>query len=628
MVQSEGLPETFVDATDIEEQGKERFLDYSEVIPSSKTNRIYIRKAYDKLYTLCLGKNRSLLLGTPGVGKSMAVYYFVWKLLKSKPDVTIVLKNSDEEYAVYIKEAGTLISTTVFENGIVSSLNLFDSPNTYYFYDGFRPDKIGHIVGNICLCSSPRREVWGQYKKYEVPTTFYMPVFSKEELIVCQNHVYRMDNDRKQLLLAQYAKWGGSARILFRCLSNVDQDELEENLQKQMSDYNLYQGLIDAFSSTGGMVISAGSTGNSARGTGNSARGTGNRAGGTGNSGRGTGNRAGMKNRNLYPEASCYLVFHLIPDDDDFTKRRVVFASKYVEFEAKNALFQKKWQETSLLTSALAVAHGNRSFTGVLFEQRCFSEYFLFPEDSENKEMKIDLFQWKLNNRRVITNDVRARVSRAERVIETTPIALDRPKRTLKYFTAVDLKALLSGQFKQDTHVVFRPRTPNFASIDAITVDVEGDKRIIYIWQVTIQSPNDHGLVRSGLDIAKRCCDAAEIRLVWVLNNIDGSLPHLTRPDILDSKTYIPDFQLGIKQYVAFLYEPLLDLTSGDANEDIDFAVPPEPINVPETAPSNVQSIVPADTSANARQRDVSRGRRGQASQNITAENSSKRAKK
>ena len=142
-----------------------------------------------------------------------------------------------------------------------------------------------------------------------MPRTFYMPVFSKEELIVCQNHAYDMDDDRKQLLLDQYAKWGGSARILFRWFSCDDQNVLESNLQYQLSADTLDQGMKDAMNNTGG-----------------------------------------MENSNLYPEDSCYLVYHLIPDDDAFNKRRVIFASKNIEFEAKKTLFQKKWQETSLLT--------------------------------------------------------------------------------------------------------------------------------------------------------------------------------------------------------------------------------------------------------------------------------------
>ena len=194
----------------------------------------------------------------------------------------------------------------------------------------------------------------------------------------------------------------------------------------------------------------------------------------------------------------------------------------------------------------------------------CFwKSFLLFPDQSYANDMNIDLFKLKVN---------------------------------MKLFS----------QFMQDTHVVLIPCNSNFATIDAITVEIEGDKRIIYIWQVTIQSPNDHGLVKSGLDIVKRCCDAAEIRLVWVLNNIDGAISHLTRPEIKDSTKFVPDFDLGITQYIAFLHENELHLTTVDTIDDTALPVPPEPIVVPVVVPVNAQPIVPTDTSPNIQLRRVS----------------------
>ncbi|KAG3088026.1 hypothetical protein PI125_g18484 [Phytophthora idaei] len=120
----------------------------------------------------------AVVTGTPGVGKSVFVYYVMWRLIKDKKRVLLF----DSEGNFYFD------GTTMFTcKALPDKSNLqFWSTDLWCLVDSLDPTSIPGLPYRRCsvlLASTPRRDCIGEFKKLApTPDVFYMPLWSKEEL--------------------------------------------------------------------------------------------------------------------------------------------------------------------------------------------------------------------------------------------------------------------------------------------------------------------------------------------------------------------------------------------------------------------------------------------------------------
>lgn len=120
----------------------------------------------------------AVITGTPGIGKSVFIYYMMWKLIKDRKRVLLLT----EEPAIY------------FDGSTIWNCDQLPKPGNRQFWsvdlwclvDSVDPTTIpGFPILNCStlLVSTPRRDCIGEFKKLvPTPDVFYMPLWTKEEL--------------------------------------------------------------------------------------------------------------------------------------------------------------------------------------------------------------------------------------------------------------------------------------------------------------------------------------------------------------------------------------------------------------------------------------------------------------
>jgi DNA replication protein DnaC len=83
----------------LDEDKKVLTLSDNTVFPGTfELNKIYIRDCYSDLYELVMNSDihSTLITGTPGIGKSICAFYFMWRLLSEGK--TVIYQQDDEYY--------------------------------------------------------------------------------------------------------------------------------------------------------------------------------------------------------------------------------------------------------------------------------------------------------------------------------------------------------------------------------------------------------------------------------------------------------------------------------------------------------------------------------------------------
>ncbi|KAG3232798.1 hypothetical protein PI124_g22126 [Phytophthora idaei] len=161
------------------------WLQFPALLPLTERQMLYVRSSYKSIASQALSKvdpNRrkyAVVTGTPGVGKSVFVYYVMWRLIKDKKRVLFITRQPP----IYFD------GTTIHECKQLpySGNQQFWSPDLWCLVDSVDPT---NVVGmpiercSVLLASTPRRDCIGEFKKLTpTPDVFYMPLWSKEELV-------------------------------------------------------------------------------------------------------------------------------------------------------------------------------------------------------------------------------------------------------------------------------------------------------------------------------------------------------------------------------------------------------------------------------------------------------------
>ncbi|KAG2957620.1 hypothetical protein PC119_g27274 [Phytophthora cactorum] len=160
------------------------WLQFPALLPLTERQTLYIRSSYKSIAAQALSKvdpNRrkyAVITGTPGIGKSVFVYYAMWRLIKDKKRVLFITRQPP----IYFD------GSTIHECKQLpySGNQQFWSPDLWCLVDSVDPT---NVVGmpiercSVLLASTPRRDCISEFKKLApTPDVFYMPLWTKEEL--------------------------------------------------------------------------------------------------------------------------------------------------------------------------------------------------------------------------------------------------------------------------------------------------------------------------------------------------------------------------------------------------------------------------------------------------------------
>lgn len=144
-------------------------------------SKLYLRKCYQELLedtvgTISSGSN-VVITGTPGIGKSYFLFFFMCHLRTTEPEANVILyRGSEEKWYLFLKEGVFTASKKHFDT------KYMDDPNTWYLVDEALPLQ---VRAKTLLVSSPYKETYKEFRKTNVRIK-YMPIWSKEEIDICR----------------------------------------------------------------------------------------------------------------------------------------------------------------------------------------------------------------------------------------------------------------------------------------------------------------------------------------------------------------------------------------------------------------------------------------------------------
>ena len=170
------------------EKGFLKFDVRPEFIPE-KLKELYIRKAYEDLFQIICNNlksdnetkerfHRMAITGTPGTGKSVFLFYILWRLANRETTKTVILHRNSDSGRIYVFQNDGSWMTRNFDN-----VDRFLSDSTTWYLTDALLSPPGPVPAVTILVSSPSRMYYSTFLKYiPIPFLHYLPTWSLEEL--------------------------------------------------------------------------------------------------------------------------------------------------------------------------------------------------------------------------------------------------------------------------------------------------------------------------------------------------------------------------------------------------------------------------------------------------------------
>lgn len=202
--------------------------------PGYPSNKIMVRKCYEKAFSIFLRENAKLyrrgshlaLGGTSGLGKSFFYRYIIWSLfhpdgieVHAIPD-TIFLWTNPKGQKGYLYHHGWFYSIIPVGNFLGTALaeNMFSKQDAWMICDGAPPTS--YMECPIVVSSSPTNfqlnDITDAKKFFKTANCrVYLPPWTAEEIWQAARTIYGLTDEHEEHLLERFTKFGGIARSIF-----------------------------------------------------------------------------------------------------------------------------------------------------------------------------------------------------------------------------------------------------------------------------------------------------------------------------------------------------------------------------------------------------------------------------
>jgi hypothetical protein len=185
---------------------------------------LYIRKCFQDISALIINSKcaRCLVSGTPGIGKSTFLSFFVYELMQLQLK-NVIVKAESFSIVVDFGDVFGRIETTMLDkiprvlcDVDIRSVSAFESclnkTTNYYLFDAREGATPLDVLAKSVVASSPNRNNYKEFDKRH-PIKYYMPAWSYDELLVLREHCF--STIQEQELEERYIHYGGIPRDCF-----------------------------------------------------------------------------------------------------------------------------------------------------------------------------------------------------------------------------------------------------------------------------------------------------------------------------------------------------------------------------------------------------------------------------
>lgn len=190
---------------------------------------LYIRQSYMDLFNIILdhlNKRKNFggmaITGTPGIGKSVFLFYIMWRLSQMESTKAVILHRQKDNGQIFVFQKNNFWVACDKRD----ILHLLRNSSTWYLTDSLNPPS-GEVKAVTILVASPSRDLYKDFLKYSrtVSIPYYLPVWSLEELNIVSKWYKRSKKDVEE----RYCLIGGIPRFV------LEMDDVE-NLRILIQD--------------------------------------------------------------------------------------------------------------------------------------------------------------------------------------------------------------------------------------------------------------------------------------------------------------------------------------------------------------------------------------------------------
>ena len=150
---------------------------------------LYIREAYEDLFQIIWNNlhsdnetkeqiSRMAITGTPGTGKSMFLFYILWRLANIETIKAVIIYRQTERGRIYVFQNSGCWKTFKYPD----IADILEDENTWFLTDALKSPP-GPVNAVTILVSSPSKVYYSEFLKYlPVPFLHYLPTWSLGEL--------------------------------------------------------------------------------------------------------------------------------------------------------------------------------------------------------------------------------------------------------------------------------------------------------------------------------------------------------------------------------------------------------------------------------------------------------------
>jgi len=213
------------------------------------SNFFFFRDFYDSLLQKIREFKRVVLLGNPGVGKSVFAYYYLWRMIRDKNELPPDHTGNTKRPEVVLFQSGDKTFKCLFLSSLQAEemccadfrlLSLMNPSSALYFFEPLSFHVEPHFndldVPTVAFCSPDER----RYKEFCKNGGFqvYMPCWELEELLAVGTYIRNNDknlSERNKELLSdeniryRFEKFGG----IFRHVIPRDSDHVKRCEESQ-----------------------------------------------------------------------------------------------------------------------------------------------------------------------------------------------------------------------------------------------------------------------------------------------------------------------------------------------------------------------------------------------------------
>ena len=171
---------------------------------------LFVRKQTRVVWNMAMNKSRVAVIGSPGIGKSFSIFYFLRLLMQENQTFVFEARKSARVYLFQPDSTAYTVSSMGLEHWSASDCKELQVPQNHYVIDPDRAEggKVVSVFANIIIAPSPDKGHLGEFGKTLTLVKLYRAPPTLEETLVYAGYFGVAAERTKQL----FEEFGGVLR--------------------------------------------------------------------------------------------------------------------------------------------------------------------------------------------------------------------------------------------------------------------------------------------------------------------------------------------------------------------------------------------------------------------------------